>query len=130
VADPRSTSTDHRLSGMGLLDSALSDTNRLHPLVAKRDLEWGDRVIVTTKNSTYSICYLGDDQYAVSGGWFDRLAESPAQVTINGCTWGGSIIKQDIVAAPGLFLEFGNRVMTTRIRDVQVIRCAESAVRH
>jgi hypothetical protein len=39
----------------------------------------------------------------------------------NGCTWGGSAIKQDIVAALGLRLEFGNSVRTARIREVRVI---------
>ena len=38
-----------------------------------------------------------------------------------GCTWGGSAIKEDIVAARGLFLEFGNHVITTRIQNVRVI---------
>jgi hypothetical protein len=89
--------------------------------VRKRDLHHGDWVLVTTKNSVYSICVLGEDGYAVSGGWFDREGVSPQRVTINGCTWGGSAIKQDIVAARGLFLEFGNRVMTTRIQDVRVV---------
>ncbi|MGH9368787.1 MAG: hypothetical protein ACRD3M_14070 [Thermoanaerobaculia bacterium] len=32
------------------------------------------------------------------------------------------MIKNDIVAACGLHLEFGNRVVTSRIREVHVIR--------
>ena len=36
--------------------------------------------------------------------------------------WGGSAIKHDIVAACGLFLEFGNWVITTRIQKIRVIR--------
>jgi hypothetical protein len=90
--------------------------------VEKRELHRGDWVFVTTRNSVYPICALGDDLYSVSGGWFDREGLSPQRVTINGCTWGGTLIKQDIVAAPGLFLEFGNRVITTRIQDVRVVR--------
>jgi hypothetical protein len=43
-------------------------------------------------------------------------------VTINGCTWGGTAIKRDIVAARGLRLEFGSTVLTTPIRNIQVIR--------
>jgi hypothetical protein len=42
-------------------------------------------------------------------------------MAINGCTWGGSAIKQDILAARGLHLEFGNTVRTTRIREIRVI---------
>ena len=90
--------------------------------VRKRNLFAGDWVLVTTKNSVYSIFVLGDGRYSVSGGWFDREGLSPQTTTINGCTWGGSAIKDDIVAACGLFLEFGNRVMTTRIQNFRVIR--------
>ena len=95
----------------------------------KRDLIAGDWVLVTTKNSVYSIFVLGDGRYSVSGGWFDREGVSPQTTTINGCTWGGSAIKGDIVAARGLFLEFGNRVMTTRIQKFRVIRADEDLPR-
>lgn len=98
--------------------------------VRKSDLHCGDWVLITTKNSIYSLCVLGPDLYAVSGGWFDRKGLSPQRITINGCTWGGSAIKHDIVAAPGLFLEFGNRVITTRIQDVRVIRHAGKQLHH
>lgn len=90
--------------------------------VRKNELVNGDAVLVRTKNSVYAILALGDGFYQVSGGWFDRHGISGQVVTINGCTWGGSAIKQDIVAARGLFLEFGNRVVTTRIRDILLIR--------
>lgn len=93
--------------------------------VRKRDLRSGDWVLVTTKNSLYSICVLGNDLYSVSGGWFDREGVSPQKTTINGCTWGGSAIKEDIVAACGLFLEFGNQILTTRIRHIRVIRAGQ-----
>lgn len=88
--------------------------------VLKSDLARGDLVVVVTKNSTYSICFLGGDSYSVAGGWFDQHSSAPLTVSINGCTWGGSAIKNDILAAPGLFLEFGNRVRTTRIQQVTV----------
>jgi len=90
--------------------------------VRKSDLSCGDWVVIATKNSVYSICVLGEGLYSVSGGWFDRQGLSPLKTTINGCTWGGSAIRDDIVAAPGLCVEFGNQVMTTRIRQVRVIR--------
>ena len=89
--------------------------------VRKADLRSGDWVLVTTRNSVYLLCVLDDGRYSVSGGWFDRQGRSPQTITINGCTWGGSAIKSDVVAARGLFLEFGNRVVTTRIRDVRVV---------
>jgi hypothetical protein len=90
--------------------------------VRKKDLQSGDRVLVTTRNSLYTIWVLGDGLYWVWGGWFDRRSTSPQLVRINGCTWGGSAIKQDIVAARGLRLEFGNRVLTTPIKRFCVIR--------
>ena len=43
-------------------------------------------------------------------------------MSIAGCTWGGTVIKCDIVAARGLRLEFGNRVVTSPIREVRVVR--------
>jgi hypothetical protein len=101
---------------------AIVDHSQHLDTVHKQDLDQGDLVVVSTKNSTYSLCCVGEDHYAVSGGWFDRQETAPLTVTVNGCTWGGSAIKSDILAAPGLFLEFGNRVRTTRIQKVQVYR--------
>jgi hypothetical protein len=89
--------------------------------IRKKDLRAGDRVLVTTRNSLYTIWVLHEDVYWVSGGWFDLQRISPQRMAINGCTWGGSAIKQDILAARGLRLEFGNTVRTTRIKEVRVI---------
>jgi hypothetical protein len=101
---------------------AIVDHSQHLETVHKHDVRHGDLVVVSTKNSTYSLCFIGEDMYAVSGGWFDRQSTAPLTVAVNGCTWGGSAIKSDILAAPGLFLEFGNRVRTTRIQKVQVYR--------
>ncbi len=89
--------------------------------IQKKDLHPGDRVLVTTRNSLYKIWVLAEGVYRVSGGWFDLQCMSPQRTAINGCTWGGSAIKWDILAARGLRLEFGNTVRTTRIREVRVI---------
>lgn len=89
--------------------------------VRKEGLQFGDIVIITTRNSVYSVRVLDNNHYHVSGGWFDKKGLSPMKTTITGCTWGGSIIKLDIVAACGLCLEFGNRVVTTAIRKVCVV---------
>ena len=98
--------------------------------VTKADLRWGDRVIVTTKNSVYSLFAVEDGTYWVTGGWFDRHSCSPQRVWVNGCTFGGSAIMTDVVAAPGLFLEFHNRVTTTRIRETRVVRGDPRPVYH
>ena len=57
-------------------------------------------------------------KYRVSGGWFDKNNLAPVKTTIHGCTWGGSIIKTDIIAACGLHLEFGNKVVTSKIKKI------------
>ena len=90
-------------------------------VVRRRDLRWRESLLVETKNSTYSINRAGDDSWFVWGGWFARHGMVPAVVGINGCTWGGSVIYPEILAAPGLFLEFANGVTTTRIRSVRVL---------
>jgi hypothetical protein len=102
--------------------NAILEQARLRRPVRKADLGCGSRVIVATENSVYSIDVLEDAMYSVRGGWFDRQGLSPVRISIAGCTWGGSVIKNDIVAACGLHLEFGNRVVTSRIREVHVIR--------
>jgi hypothetical protein len=89
--------------------------------IKKSQLQKGDLVFLKTKNSIYKIKADDEGQYIVSGGWFDKNSQSPLRVKINGCTWGGSVIKSDIIAACGLFLEFGNRVVTSRIEKYFVI---------
>lgn len=89
--------------------------------VSKHGLQRGTRVIVKTENSIYTIECLGSDECRVSGGWFDRKGLSPMTTRIVGCTWGGSAVKIDILAACGLRLEFGNRVVTTVIRKIFVL---------
>jgi hypothetical protein len=92
--------------------------------VRKDDLQAGDHVFVETSNSMYKIHVVGAGIYDVSGGWFDRKGVSPARTTIAGCTWGGSVIKVDIIAARGLCLEFGNRLTTSTIRNVFLLAAA------
>ena len=91
--------------------------------VLKKDLRSGD-LLVTTRNSLYKIWVLDEGVYRVSGGWFELQCIAPQRIGISGCTWGGTAIKQDIIAALGLRLEFGNRVLTTPIRHVRLIRAA------
>ncbi len=106
---------------------AIVEQARESECLLKTDLCCGDQVIVRTRNSVYSLWALGDGSYAVTGGWFDRQQVSPMLIGVNGCTYGGSVIRHDVVAAPGLFLEFGNGVSTTRIVDVRLIRQGRTA---
>lgn len=110
--------------------SAITEHACTDSAVRRADLDVGDRVVVTTRNSVYSIWVLDGDHFAVSGGWFDRQGLSPMRVKINGCTYGHSVIRHDVVAGRGLFLEFGNNVLTTRIQSVQVVRTPDDAVTH
>ena len=115
------------LTGIGhTLEAAVEEARSLEE-VRKNDLHSGDRVLVTTRNSLYTIWVLGDGVYWVWGGWFDLRGVSPQRMAINGCTWGGSAIKQDVLAARGLRMEFGNSVRTTRIREVRVIQAEARA---
>ena len=110
--------------------SAITDHARWDAAIRRCDLNVGDHLVVTTRNSTYSIWVLDSDEFAVTGGWFDQQGISPARVRINGCTYGQSAIRHDVLAGRGLFLEFGNNVLTTRIQQVHVVREPEEAVCH
>lgn len=89
--------------------------------VRRRDLERGDRVIISTKNSVYSLTARADGSFDVSGGWFEREGSGSATVEVLGCTAGGHALFTEHIAAPGLFLEFGDGLRTTRIRTVRAI---------
>ena len=106
------------MAPQGCSFSALVEHSLRLQQVRKGDLQVGDRLLVVTCNSVYSLRAVEGGLYLVSGGWFDRKGFSPMKVAIRGCTWGGCTIKVDIVAACGLRLEFGNRVITSPIRKV------------
>ncbi len=103
--------------------TAIEQAGRL-ATVRKGDLSIGDTVMLRTSNSVYVLRVAGNNMFAVSGGWFDRKGVSPMLVSIRGCTWGGSIIKVDIVAACGLRVEFGNRVTTSPVRTIALMRAS------
>lgn len=111
-----------KISRLGLsLDTIVAKSDQLKQIY-KHDLQSGDTILVNTRNSHYSVQVLEEGFYLVSGGWFDKQQMSPVKTTINGCSWGGSVIKADIVAACGLCLEFGNRVITSAIQRIVLIR--------
>jgi hypothetical protein len=98
--------------------------------VRAEDLQSGDWLIVRTRNSTYALRANGDGTFEASGGWFHSQPASGTRVRVMGCTWGGSALLTRMIAAPGMFLEFGNNVRTTRIREVRVLRPAPSPTVH
>jgi len=126
MSDERSSETTqsgiHDRSRFARTLTAIVEHARWANAIRKQDLRFGDRVIVRTRNSVYELWAQGGDAFTVTGGWFDKNHDGPVTVSVNGCTYGGSMIRHDVVAAAGLFLEFGNSVSTTRIRDVELIR--------
>ncbi len=91
------------------------------------DLEPGDRLVVATRNSIYQLVADDDGKFTVSGGWFERQGMGQERVAVAGCTAGGHALFTDLLAAPGMFLEFGNGAVTTRILHVRRLRRAEAA---
>ena len=89
--------------------------------VRRQDIERGDRIIVSTKNSVYSLIARADGSFEVSGGWFERQGEGTVTVEILGCTAGGHALFTDHISAPGLFIEFADGLRTTRIKTVRRI---------
>ena len=103
------------------LDSLIQSVDRVGG-VEKIHLNEGDILFARTRNSTYRIRSLGGNAYEVSGGWFDKKGLSPARTSIAGCTWGGSAIMTSLAVATGLCIEFGNRLITSRVSTVHLIR--------
>lgn len=90
--------------------------------VSKEELKPGDILFAKTRNSLYQIHDAGRGEVLVSGGWFERKSTAPSRTKVCGCTWGGSVIKVDILAACGMCIEFGNRVTTSEVQTIIVLR--------
>ena len=101
------------------LETIVQSANLLD-VVHRSALRAGDLIFVKTCNSEYSIRVVEKGLFVVSGGWFDLNGKSPITTRIPGCTWGGTAIKTDIVAACGLRIEFGNRLITSPIEKIFV----------
>lgn len=90
--------------------------------VSKKSLKRQDYLLVKTLNSLYKIQKIEDNLYEISGGWFDKKGISPSRMNIRGCTWGGSIIHINMLAACGLCVEFSNNVITSPVSQVIIIK--------
>ena len=99
----------------------LTDAADLVDAVKRSDLDPGDRVVISTKNSVYSLTARADGSFDASGGWFEREGAGPTRVEVRGCTAGGHAIFTDHIAARGLFMEFADGLRTTRIKSVRRI---------
>ncbi len=89
--------------------------------VKRSDLEAGDRVVVSTRNSVYSLTARTDGSFEVSGGWVEREGAGTVRVEVLGCNAGGHALFSEHIAAPGLFMEFADGLRTTRVRSARLI---------
>jgi hypothetical protein len=121
------------------------------------DLEPGDCLFVRTRNSLYTLRLNSDGTFDAAGGWFSRQHDAkpspdgtdlpadasaaglPADASaeksgrrrrVIGCTWGGTALMTRMIAAPGMFIEFDNRVRTTRIKEVRHLRPTPASTIH
>lgn len=90
--------------------------------INKQDVQIGDRLFIVTENSLYHVRVEADGWCDVSGGWFDRNGIAPLRTKVVGCSWGGSALMVDALAACGLCVEFGNRVVTSPVRRLILLR--------
>jgi len=116
--DPRSSGIRPRAPRVPIAFDHLVEGSAEVQGVSRHDVEYGDTIRVYTRNSVYTLRRLDDGRFEVSGGWFDRTDEGPRILAINGCTWGGSAVRRDLVAGCGLRIEFSNRVLTSTVLRV------------
>jgi hypothetical protein len=102
--------------------NTLTASASLFPQVAKNDLARGDWVVLRTIRSIYTLRVLDGGLYEASGGWFDKKGLSPLRIRVSGATWGGSAIMPTVLAACGLRVEFQNRLITSPVQKIVVIR--------
>ena len=85
-----------------------------------RDLPPGSALSMQTRNRVYEIVVLGDGNALISG--HPEFCPDPAEVRINGSTWGGSMIKTMFIGR-GMHLEFVHplfqTIITSRIVDIR-----------
>src|SRR5262245_64998449 len=86
-----------------------------------RELTTLDSVEVRTRNSTYRITVVNavESRVLVSGGAF---FPTPTPATIGGASLGGSMLKRGVILRGFQFeiLTGQDRIVTTRVRDIQV----------
>jgi hypothetical protein len=85
-----------------------------------RDLAPRSVLSIQTENRVYTMVVLGEETALLSG--HPEFCPGPAEVRINGSTWGGSMIKARFVGR-GMHLEFEHPVhrtiLTSRIVDIR-----------
>jgi hypothetical protein len=85
------------------------------------DLPPGAAVEIETMNHTYSLVHCGESSAIISG--HPRFCPEPVKVSIQGSTWGGSLVKLGFIGR-SMHLEFQHPdfqgpITTSRIVDVR-----------
>jgi len=85
-----------------------------------RDLSPGAVLAIQTRNRFYTLVSLGGEAALISG--HPEFCPEPVEVRIQGCTWGGSMLKTKFVGR-GMHLEFEHpvyhTVITSQIVDIR-----------
>ena len=85
-----------------------------------RDLPPRSMLSIETENRIYEVVVLGEETALISG--HPEYCPAPAEVRINGSTWGGSMLKTRFLGR-GMHLEFEHPVyrtiITSRIREIR-----------
>jgi len=87
-----------------------------------KDLPKGSELEVETENRAYRIRVEADSKVLISG--HPRFCPQPILVSIQGSSWGGSMLKVAYIGR-GMHLEFRHpefrTVTTSRIRDIRAV---------
>jgi|SRR5271154_6386050 hypothetical protein len=85
-----------------------------------RDLRPGAVLAIQTRNRSYTLVSLSEESALISG--HPEFCPEPVEVQVQGCTWGGSMLKAKYVGR-GMHLEFihpvHRTVITSQIVDIQ-----------
>ena len=89
--------------------------------VSLQDLAPETTLLVQTQHSCYRVVLQGDGQAWISG--HPEYCPEPVLVTLEGCTWGGSMLKPRYIGR-GMHLEFRHPgysapIVTSQIQEIQ-----------
>jgi len=88
-----------------------------------RDLPKPAVLEIETNNRAYELVLLGEDHAMISG--HPTYCPRPVEVRINGCNWGGSMLKIAYLGR-GMHLEFCHpdyqgMIVTSPIREIRLV---------
>jgi len=76
--------------------------------------------LAAAQNRSYTIVHRGEGEALICG--HPEFCPEPTQVQIQGCTWGGSMLKM-LFLGRGMHLEFEHplyrKILTSRILDIR-----------